>query len=1333
MPGGGNEGGSTGTGGTTGTTFRATIDNNVPLPAPFTNDNNWIVYADKLEQYFLAFKIVDDNQKRAILLTSLDEYVYEKLTDLCFPEVPGSKTYKDVCAVMKENFTKQVCVFIERLRFYEAKQAANEGVNDYTARLKKLSRYCGFGNYFKDVLRDKFVCGLSRGPVFDKVCEKKGDTTFEDLLKVALAKELAVKERRAAESLDVCKIEHPKPSQSKYSKNSNKSDKMSKGNCYACGESNHLFKSCKYKEYKCKICKTTGHLAKVCKQKNKKQTQPKQNNFIDLEDESELKYVDFVRSKKQPRQNNFIDLEDESDFERLTVKYVELEVNNLSGSEADENIFTKLSIRDRQHQFEVDTGSPISACSVDFYERNFRDIPLQPFVGGLRSYNKTPIENRGFFEVEVKFKAATHKLRLVVIVNGGDPLIGRDFLRKIKQQNCHGIVNNLQCSDADIQRLINENGQLFRKELGCYKYGKVRLEMKSEAKPVFCKARPVPIAFQNEVSRQISEKVRNGILKRVDYSEWGTPLVSAPKPNGGLRVCGDYSVTVNPHLKPVTYALPLVEDLFASLNEGESFSKIDLTDAYYQLELEEDSQKLLAWSTQEGIFVPTRMPFGISPACSIFQQVISKTLQGCKGAICCMDDILITGRNRVEHLGNLSEVFKRLSDAGFTLRAEKCEFFKERVKYLGYIIDKNGLHKDPQKIEAMVNAPKPKNISELKSFVGLVNFYSRFFPNLAQVLGPIYDLLGKDKKFDWTQECDKAFELVKSVIASDKVLIHYNPKLPVRLVCDASVYGIGAAIFHVLEDNTERPIAFVSRKLSKAEKNYSTPDREALSIYFGTKRFAHYLIGRRFSLKTDHRPLLAIFGSKKGIPPMAAGRLQRWALYLANFTFDIEHIKGRDNAIADFLSRFPTEESDDGVPDVCYVNFLTTTAENLVDCEIVRKEAAKDEVIGRVSQFVREEWPIGIEKQTEFRNYWLKKDELTMENGVLMWGYRVVIPTSLRQRLLSDLHAAHSGIVKMKARARSYFWWPNIDQDIENVSRKCVQCLTNAPNPPKVPPSPWVETDAPFQRIHSDYLELRKKVFLIITDSFSKWPEVYQVTSMEASVAIRKFREYFARYGLPGLIVTDNGTQYIAKEFADFCTQNGIRCMTTASYKPQSNGQAENSVKSFKDGIRKACDDPANRNTPLETIIERYLFFYRSSTHSTTGETPHKLLFGREMSTHFDRLRPSFLKDLRSRIEQRINEDRHRKNPVQRHFNVNDEVMLKVFGKNKSSWQRGIVKKRLGVNMYLCELSGGKLVKKHSDQIQRGKLAASIDSSTNNQSKPPTTLKTRSGKVYSRN
>lgn len=1287
-----------------------------PLPIVFDSSSDWIVYQARIENYFDAYGITDDNRKRALLLTSLSEEVYTTLTDVCFPTLPETKTFKDLCEVMKQLFKPEVSVYNERARFYDLKQKPNESITAFVVRLKSATRYCKFGNYFKDVVRDKFVCGLLKGPIFEKVSELESTATFESCVQAALKKELVVKHRESkVEGYDVCKISHPKQGKSfnnksnsevrgKQSKSQSSSGKDQK--CFACGESNHLFKFCKYKSFKCKVCKGVGHLARVCKE---------------------------AKGEKK-----LLNLESEEDFKQITLHCIEIsEVNNIDDNK-DDKFYTELMIMSETFKFEIDTGSPICACSKIFYDRHFSDIPLQKFESGLRSYNKSPMKAHGYITVEAKLKTKTYQMRLVVIENGGAPLIGRDFLRAIDPSRKNNFVNKIECKDPGIIKLINDNEQLFRSEIGCYRYGKVHFELKDNVTPVFRKARPVPLAFQSEYKRQIQDKIASGILKKVDYSVWGTPLVSAPKPNGGLRICGDYSITVNPHIKPVVYSLPLIDDVFAILNGGEHFSKLDLSDAYHQLELDDESQKLLAWSTQEGLFVPTRMPFGISPASSIFQSIIAKTLQGCKKACAVMDDIIVTGTNRKDHIENLEAVFKKIADAGFTLRKDKCEFFKEQVKYLGYIVDKHGLHKDPCKVEAILNAPRPTDVAKIKSFVGVVGFYSRFFPNLAQVLAPIYNLLKKESSFVWSEECQDAFDLVKSVMASDKVLAHYNQNLPVKLTCDASIYGLGAAIFHVMEDGTERPIAYASRTLSKAEKNYSTPDREALAIYFGVKKFAHFLIGRSFILKTDHKPLLGIFGSKKGIPPLAAGRLQRWAMYLSNFTFEIEHIKGTDNIVADFLSRFPVDSEDNESNDeeVSYLNFLANDEEYIIDQSIVKAESLKDPVIVKVKQFLRDGWPANVRrnrKLDEVQNLATKKEELTVENDILMWGYRVVIPQSLRKRLLDDLHATHSGIVKMKARARSYFWWLNIDKDIEKLSNNCVQCRFQAQRPPKVPFSPWRETTTPFERIHADFLgPFRNHMFLLITDSHSKWPEVYKMSSTNASQTVDKVRDYFARYGLPDLIVTDNGTQFTSNEFTEFCKRNGVQFMTIAAYEPQSNGAAENAVKSFKAGIEKACGDPKNKSVSLDTVISRYLFYYRSSVHATTKETPHNLLFGRDMRTHFDRLKPKLLEVVKEQIEQRVNQDMKSSKPQHKHFKKDDGVIVLVFKKDKKAvWERAVIIKRCGINMFLCRLPNGRVVKKHSDQIQNRKFEDStnpeVERSSDNSTK---ILTTRSGKSY---
>lgn len=474
----------------------------------------------------------------------------------------------------------------------------------------------------------------------------------------------------------------------------------------------------------------------------------------------------------------------------------------------------------------------------------------------------------------------------LVIRNGAQPLIGRDVLDKM---NFNFVLNSINSLEVD--KLVAEYSELFKDELGHYNYGKIHFEVKPGTKPIFCKPRRIPLAFVDSVDKELDRLIEQGVLEWVPNSDWGTPIVPVQKRNSkDVRVCVDYKVTINRHLDDLKVPLPNIENIFAQLNGGVYFSRLDLKNAYNQLELDEDSQMLLAWSTHRGVFKCKRMSFGTKTACAQFQSTMDRTLQGCKGTVCFFDDILVTGVTISDHLTNLKAVFERLVDAGFRLNLAKCEFFQEKIKYLGHVIDKHGLHKDNSKVQAIIEAQRPTNVTETKAYVGLINYYARFFPNLAMILAPFYGLLKKDAKFKWTSECESAFEMVKEVVASDRVLAHFNPAVPVKLVCDASEKGVGAALFHVFESGEEKPIAFVSRILSPCQRRYSVIDREAMAIFFGVKKFSHFLLGRKFILQTDHRPLVALFGEKRGIPEMAAGRLQRWSVFLSNFDFDIQYI-----------------------------------------------------------------------------------------------------------------------------------------------------------------------------------------------------------------------------------------------------------------------------------------------------------------------------------------------------------------------------------------------------------------------------------------------------------
>ena len=328
---------------------------------------------------------------------------------------------------------------------------------------------------------------------------------------------------------------------------------------------------------------------------------------------------------------------------------------------------------------------------------------------------------------------------------------------------------------------------------------------------------------------------KQGILEPVTHSNWAAPIVAVPKKDGSFRICGDYKVTVNQVLDVEQYPLPKPEDLFATLAGGKLFSKLDLSQAYLQLPLDEASKPYVAINTHKGLYTCTRLPFGVASAPAIFQKLMDTVLQGIPGVVCYIDDILISGADEETHLRTLGQVFARLEKHGFKLKQEKCEFLLRSIEYLGYIISQDGIQPVPTKVTAILNAPKPINVQQLCSFLGLVNYYGKFIPNLAALLHPLNALLRADRKWKWSPECDKAFQDAKDQLTSAKVLTHYNPTLPIVMAADASAYGVGAVISHVFPDSSERPIAFASRTLTTSEKNYAQLEKEALALVFGVR------------------------------------------------------------------------------------------------------------------------------------------------------------------------------------------------------------------------------------------------------------------------------------------------------------------------------------------------------------------------------------------------------------------------------------------------------------------------------------------------------------------
>ena len=792
---------------------------------------------------------------------------------------------------------------------------------------------------------------------------------------------------------------------------------------------------------------------------------------------------------------------------------------------------------------------------------------MQPTAVKLCTYSGEQLTVKGVVSVTVQYNGQSESLSLIVANGRGPSLLGRDWLTKIRLDWTH-LCNNHVCYSLSLQGILADYSTVFDTELGTLKGFTATIRMDPAAQPRFCKPRAVPYALKEKVEKELDRLLKQGVIEKINFSEWAAPIVPVMKKDGSVRICGDYKMTVNQASKTESYPLPKIDDLLASLAGGKKFSKLDLANAYQQVPLDDKSKKLVAINTHKGLFQYNRLPFGVSAAPSIFQCTMETLLQGLSGVCLYLDDILITGKTDQEHLSNLVAVLQRLQEAGMKLKPDKCSFMLQEVEYLGHKISEKGLQPTTEKVRAIVDAPQPKDVTQLKSFLGMLNYYGKFLPNLSTQLAPLYSLLKKNSRWFWGAEQRNAFKQAKSMLTSSCVLTHYDASKPLILACDASPYGVGAVLSHQVGDD-DLPIAFTSRSLAPAEKNYSQIDKEALAIIFGVKHFHQYLFGQFFTIKSDHKPLQHLLGEKKGIPAMASARVQRWALTLSAYNYSVQYVPGKDHSNADAFSRLPLPVIPKEVPVPEELVYMLESLElSPLTVTQIRKWTERDPLLSRVQRFVTQGWPKEVDPTMKM--YQSRKLELSVQDGCLLWGSRVIIPKPGRAQILALLHDGHPGISKMKGLARSYVWWPNIDADLETQVKQCNQCQLYRPSPPAVSMHPWEWPDHPWDRVHVDYAgPFMGHMFLVVIDAYSKWIEIEMVKSATAQNTIEHLCMMFARFGLPRVLVIDNGTCFTSSDFSEFASRNGIKHLRIAPYHPSSNGQAERAVQTFKLGIRK--------------------------------------------------------------------------------------------------------------------------------------------------------------------
>ncbi|KAL8580396.1 hypothetical protein ACOMHN_020873 [Nucella lapillus] len=670
---------------------------------------------------------------------------------------------------------------------------------------------------------------------------------------------------------------------------------------------------------------------------------------------------------------------------------------------------------------------------------------------------------------------------------------------------------------------------------------------------------------------------------------------------------------------------------------------------------------------------------------------MTEVLQEIEGVICYFDDILCHTKTKEAHQKLLDTVKQRLEDAGVKLNDEKCEYFKNKITFLGQIVSAQGVAPDPGKVEAIENMAAPSNIAELRRYLGMINYLGRYLADLSNTLSPLNNLLNKDVAWTWGPEQEKAFQDVKHLITTAPTLAYFDPERPTTVSADASQFGMGGVL---MQEHPEglRPVAFCSRTLTSAEKNYAQIEKECLASVWACERFDRYLVGlETFTLITDHKPLVPLINSKDlSETPL---RCQRILMRLMRFKPSAVHVPGKDMVIADTLSQSPLSASENNVLQEDVKAFVQEIVSSwpVSDAKLnqIKGETKKDVNLAMTYEYVVSGWPEHKEDvKLAARNFFSVKNELSVCDELVLRGDRIVIPFTMQKEILERIHDGHLGIVKCRERAQQSVWWPGIAKEIKQIVSMCRECLEKKPTQRSEPLLPSTPPDRPFQRVGIDICELKGAHYLVSIDYYSRYIEISFLPQITSQVVIMKLKDCFARHGIAETVVSDNGRQFTSNEFQKFAAEWNFKHVTSSPHFPQSNGQAESGVKTAK-AILKQKD-------PFLALLT-----YCSTPIPSLGYSPAELALGRKLRTtlptHPKTLTPHTVdpetvreRDVAAKQKQKQHHDQHTGSQYLPELRPGDPVLIKCNG--EKTWQQpGEVVKKSAPRSYVVKTAGGEL------------------------------------------
>lgn len=712
------------------------------------------------------------------------------------------------------------------------------------------------------------------------------------------------------------------------------------------------------------------------------------------------------------------------------------------------------------------------------------------------------------------------------------------------------------------------------------------------------------------LQKHIQQLLDNGVI-RESTSEYASPAFLVPKKDGATRLVVNYKA-LNKGLTLEATPTPNVETAFNHLGQAKYFTLIDLNSAYHQIPLDEESKKYTAFCTPNKLYEYNYVPFGISNGSMALTELVSRIFGDItyQFLYSFFDDIVIYSNTFEEHLKHLREVLNRLKRAGLTANPSKMTVASDKIQFLGHVVHNGKLTVDPERCRPITDFPRPKNIKQLARFIGMTAFYARFIPNYAQISVPLNLLKKKDQPFIWSEEQEKSFELLKSALSGPPILRMPDFDKQFTVHTDASRFSVAAVLSQDFE-GTLHPVAYASRSTNDHEKNYSAFELEALGVVFALNKFRVYLEHRKFSLHTDNNALSWLLNH-----PRQIGKIARWLTLINAFQFEVSHIAGKANTVADCLSRMheilpanTPKDSPSTQPKSEGTFSLFKIPEAFQDIEQHQKD--DPEILKILGQIKKGDIP---------PNY-------SVVNNILAHKFpnqtkpRLVVPKALIPLLFKYYHrsptTAHLGIQKTWARIEPHFWTQNLKKDISDLVRSCNECQRSkqAPNT-KVGQLASEIAPHSYYKLFIDFVgplprsKQGNTYLLTIIDSFSKYTVFLPARNTNSKTVVNLLeKNLFAFFGFPKFLVTDNVSYFTSREMTDMCLKYGIRQVTTTPYYPCPS-HAERANKNIKTAIRIFHSD---NHTEWDKNIQFFQIAFNSAQHRSTGLSPAQLFLGREI------------------------------------------------------------------------------------------------------------------------